>query len=57
MSNEKKVSEAARALGRRSVKARREKWGDIEFQRRMQEYGKLGGRPRKADPADSKEAE
>lgn len=43
----KKASEAARALAKRSIKARKEKWGEEEFQRRMQEYGKLGGRPPK----------
>ena len=32
-------------MGRRSVKARKEQWGESEFKRRMQEWGKLGGRP------------
>lgn len=41
------ASEAARLLARRSVNARRERWGEQEFQRRMREWGKLGGRPRK----------
>jgi hypothetical protein len=43
---EKKTSEAARLLARKSVRVRREKWGDAEFVRRMREWGKLGGRPR-----------
>lgn len=41
------ASEAARLLARRSVKTRRERWGQEEFARRMREWGKLGGRPRK----------
>jgi hypothetical protein len=41
------VSEVARALAMRSVAARKKKWGAKEFKRRMQEWGKLGGRPRK----------
>jgi len=42
-----RASEAARLLAQRSVSARRERWGEQEFQRRMREWGKLGGRPRK----------
>lgn len=42
----KKVNEAASLLGKRSAKARRKKWGTAEFKRRMQEWGKLGGRPK-----------
>jgi hypothetical protein len=41
----KTVSDAASLMGRRSAKARKEKWGEAEFQRKMQEWGKLGGRP------------
>jgi hypothetical protein len=41
------VSAAASMMGRRSAQARLEKWGRIEFSRRMREYGKLGGRPPK----------
>lgn len=33
-------------MGRRSVEARRKAWGKQEFTRRMQEWGKLGGRPK-----------
>jgi len=33
-------------MGRRSVKARIEQWGETEFRRRMQEWGRLGGRPK-----------
>lgn len=44
---ENKASEAARLLARKSVRARRERWGEQEFVRRMREWGKLGGRPRK----------
>ena len=47
MKNSKsKAIEAASLLGRRSAKARREQWGEAEFERRMQEWGKLGGRPK-----------
>jgi hypothetical protein len=36
-------------MGRRSAKARIEKWGADEFKRRMKEWGKLGGRPKESD--------
>jgi len=41
------VSKAASLMGRRSAKARAKRWGREEFARRMREWGKLGGRPRK----------
>lgn len=44
----KQASEAARLLGKRSVRARKERWGEAEFVRRLREYGKRGGRPPKA---------
>jgi len=40
------VSKAASLLGRKSAEARRKQWGKKEFVRRMQEWGKLGGRPK-----------
>jgi hypothetical protein len=40
------VNKAASLMGRRSAEARRKKWGKKEFVRRMQEWGKLGGRPK-----------
>jgi hypothetical protein len=40
------LNKAASLLGRKSVDARKEKWGKKEFVRRMQEWGKLGGRPK-----------
>jgi hypothetical protein len=40
------VSQAASLLGRRSAQVRLKKWGKEEFERRMREWGKLGGRPR-----------
>ena len=43
------VNEAASALGKRSAEVRKAKWGKKEFKKRMKEYGKLGGRPRKGD--------
>jgi len=42
----KEVSKAASLLGRKSAKVRQELWGKKEFVRRMQEWGKLGGRPK-----------
>ncbi len=41
------VSQAASVLGRRSAQVRVKKWGEEEFRRRLREWGKLGGRPRK----------
>jgi hypothetical protein len=43
----KKKNEAARSLAKKSVQARREKWGEKEFVRKMRKWGKLGGRPPK----------
>jgi hypothetical protein len=40
------ASEAAKLMALRSVNARREKWGEAEFQRKMKQWGKLGGRPK-----------
>ena len=40
------ASSAASLMGRRSVEARKKKWGKAEFKRRMREWGKLGGRPK-----------
>ena len=44
--SKKAATDAARLMAQRSVKARIEKWGEAEFQRKMQEWGKLGGRPK-----------
>lgn len=52
-SNMSKASQAARELAKRSIRARREKWGEKEFVRRMREWGKLGGRPRKEGKRDA----
>ncbi len=41
------MSNAARMLGKKSAEARKKKWGREEFRRKMREWGKLGGRPRK----------
>jgi hypothetical protein len=43
----KKTSDAARELARRSVEARKQKWGKKGFSERMRAWGKLGGRPPK----------
>jgi hypothetical protein len=40
------VNQAARLMGRKSVEARKRKWGKKEFVRKMQAWGKLGGRPK-----------
>ena len=42
------VNQAASLLGKRSAEARKKAWGAKEFKERMKEYGKLGGRPKKA---------
>jgi hypothetical protein len=42
----RRVNQAASLLGRRSAEARKKAWGAKEFKKRMQEYGKLGGRPK-----------
>lgn len=42
----KKASEAGSVLGKRSVRARIEKWGEEEYLRRQREYGRKGGRPK-----------
>jgi hypothetical protein len=41
----KNASEAARELAKRSVAARRRKWGKKGFRKKMLEWGELGGRP------------
>jgi len=41
------LTNAAGLMGRRSAQVRIQKWGRAEFVRRMQEWGKLGGRPSK----------
>jgi len=40
------VSKAASLMGRKSAEARRKKWGKKEFVRKMQQWGKRGGRPK-----------
>ena len=50
-------SEAARMLAKRSVKARKEKWGEDELKRRMQEWGSLGGRPKDTGQQNSRKSE
>jgi hypothetical protein len=42
----KQINKAASLLGKRSARVRKTKWGKKEFVRRMQEWGKLGGRPK-----------
>jgi hypothetical protein len=40
------VSHAASLMGRKSVEARKKKWGKKAFVRKMRDWGKLGGRPK-----------
>ena len=44
-----KISEVMSLMGKRSADAREKAWGKKEFKKRMREYGKFGGRPKKAD--------
>ena len=46
--DKRSVNQAASMLGKRSAEARKKKWGKKEFLKRMREYGKLGGRPKKS---------
>jgi hypothetical protein len=46
---ESKISEVMSLMGKRSAAAREKVWGKTEFKKRMKEWGKLGGRPKKAD--------
>jgi len=43
------VNKAASTLGKRSADVRQKKWGKKEFLKRMREWGKLGGRPKKSE--------
>jgi len=51
------VSQAASLLGRRSAQVRLEKWGKEEFERRMREWGKLGGRPKNRTDNQNREGD
>jgi len=42
----RKINEAASLLGKKSAQARKAKWGEKEFVRKMREWGKKGGRPK-----------
>jgi hypothetical protein len=44
-------------LGRTSAKARIEKWGAEEFNCRMKEWGRLGGRPKNSGKKIAKKGE
>jgi hypothetical protein len=52
---EAQISEVMGLMGKRSAEAREKKWGKREFRKRMREYGKLGGRPRKTETNKQKE--
>jgi len=51
---EAQISEVMGLLGKRSAEARQKKWGKREFTKRMPEYGKLGGRPKKSKESKAK---
>ena len=51
---EGKISEVMSLMGQRSVEARQKAWGKREFKKRMTEWGKLGGRPKKSITKKSK---
>jgi hypothetical protein len=40
------VREAARALARRSIEARKRAWGEDGFRNRLREWGRMGERPK-----------
>ena len=42
----KAISQAASLMGRRSVEARIKAWGQQEFEKKMREWGRKGGRPK-----------
>jgi hypothetical protein len=51
------VSQAASLLGRRSAQVRIKKWGKEEFERRLREWGKLGGRPKNRTNDENEEGD
>jgi hypothetical protein len=46
MGTSSQTRNAAKALARLSIEARKRAWGEDEFRNRMREWGKLGGRPK-----------
>jgi hypothetical protein len=48
------VNQAASLLGKRSAETRQKRWGKAEFVKKMREWGKLGGRPKKKANKDRK---
>jgi len=54
MANKNATSEAARLLGRRSYKARVERFGLERIQEIARENGKRGGRPKGTDKQQAK---
>ena len=51
---EQEISEVMSLMAHRSVEARKKAWGAREFKKRMQEWGKLGGRPKKSKKSKGK---
>ena len=49
------INKAASLMGNRSAEARAKKWGQKEFVKRMQEWGKLGGRPKGSGTKETKD--
>ena len=50
----KDVNKAASLMGRKSAEARKKKWGKKEFVSKMQEWGRLGGRPKGSEKEKQK---
>jgi hypothetical protein len=46
MDTSNQVRNAAKALAKRSIEARKQAWGEDGFRNRMRKWGKMGGRPR-----------
>ena len=51
------VNQAASLMGRKSVEARKKKWGKKGFVRRLREWGRLGGRPKGSGTKKAKRGE
>ena len=54
MGTSSEIRKAAKAMARRSIEARKQAWGEEEFQSRMREWGKLGGRPKGSGSKETK---
>ena len=55
MGTSSQTRNAAKALARLRIEARKQAWGEDEFRHRMREWGKLGGRPKGSRKNQAKE--